>query len=248
MTNSTRLALVTGASRGIGKAIAIELAARGFTVIFTYKTNKDLAEELVIHLKEISGNEHEGICCDMMDGNSVKAMFRRIHATHGAIEVLVNNVGSTGQKKLFLMTPAEEWQDTFFYNLNPVLTATRCCLQKMIVNKKGTIINIGSVSAKGGTPGSTAYSASKAALIAFGKALQRELGSAGIKILCVSPGIIATDLIKDAGDSFIKSRVRSSPLKRMGRPDEVASLVGYLADSSPELLGGQNIWIDGLQA
>jgi 3-oxoacyl-[acyl-carrier protein] reductase len=247
MTDSSRLALVTGASRGIGKAIAIELAARGFTVLFTYLNNKDMAEELVTHLKSLSCNEHEAFCCDMMNSDHVRAMFRKIHTSRGAIRVLVNNVGSTGSKKLFLMTPEEEWQDTFFYNLTPMLTATRCCLQKMIVNKKGTIINIGSVSAKGGTPGSTAYSASKAALIAFSKALQREMGGAGIKIICVSPGIIATDLVKEAGESFIRNRVESSPLKRMGRPEEVASLVGYLADESPELLGGQNIWIDGLQ-
>lgn len=247
MTYHSRVALVTGASRGIGKAIALRLAAQGFTVLFTYLNSRNLAEELETHLKTLSGNDHKGFCCDMMDHGKVKLLFRDIHANYGAIDVLVNNVGATGQKKFFMMTGEDEWCEIFDHNLKPVLTATRCCLQKMIVKKKGTIINIASLSAKGGTPGSSAYSAAKAAIIAFSKSLYRELGGAGVRIFCVSPGVIETDLIKDASQSFINGRIGNSPLKRMGRPEEVANLVTYLADSAPELLGGQNIWIDGLQ-
>ena len=145
------------------------------------------------------------------------------------------------------MTKDVDWWQIFDNNLRGVLNTTRCVLPGMIAKKKGIIINVGSLSAKEGTPGSSAYSASKAAIIAFTKCVFKEYALQGINAYSVSPGFVETDMIRQVPEVYMKYRMVKSPLRRPGHPAEVANLVSYLADDPPALLGGQDISIDGLQ-
>lgn len=242
-----KLVLVTGGSRGIGKAICIELATKGCKVLFTYMSNEAAAASTETELQAISDAGHKSFKCNMSDVKEVEALFKLIHKEYGKVEVLVNNAGITGDAKLFILGKDQDWWQVFNNNLQGVLNTSRCVLPGMIARKKGTIINIGSLSAKEGTPGSSAYSASKAAIIAFTKCLFREYGFQGVNTYSVSPGYVETEMIKDLPDAFLKYRIVKTPLRRTGKPEEVANLVAYLVDSPPALLGGQDIPIDGLQ-
>lgn len=242
-----KLALVTGGSRGIGRAICTLLARKGMTVCFTYLSNSSRAGETLKELKEISDKPHAAWPCDMADIHAVKHFFTNLKKEYGLVDVLVNNAGILGEKKFFLMTSDEDWWEVMNTNMRSVTHSTRMVLGGMVARRSGTIINIASLSAKGGTPGSSAYSASKAAIIAFSKSLYREVGHSGVKIFTVSPGVIETDMTVAATDAFLNSRLGNSPLKRLGRPDEVAELVGYLANGAPALMAGQDIGIDGMQ-
>lgn len=242
-----KLVLVTGGSRGIGHAICTALAGKGYTVLFTYMSNEEAARRTEAELAAVSPAGHKGYRCDMADEKAVGTLFRQIHKEYGKVEVLVNNAGITGDPKLFIMLKDEDWWQIFDNNLRGVLNTTRFVLPGMIARKKGIIINVGSLSAKEGTPGSSAYSASKAAIIAFTKCVFKEHALQGINTYSVSPGFVETDMIKQVPEVYMKYRMVKSPLRRPGQPAEIANLVSYLADDPPALLGGQDISIDGLQ-
>jgi 3-oxoacyl-[acyl-carrier protein] reductase len=245
--NKGKLVLVTGGSRGIGKAICLELASIGCTVLFTYISNDAAAEETQGELRSVNNAPHKAYKCNMSDAATVGLLFKEIHKEYGKVEVLINNAGITGDAKLFIMTKDQDWWQIFDNNMQSVLNTVRYVLPGMISRKNGIIINIGSLSAKEGTPGSSAYSASKAAIIAFTKCLFKEYAMQGIQTYSVSPGFVSTDMIKDVPEVYMRYRMVKSPLRRPGKPEEIASLVAYLADSPPALLGGQDISIDGLQ-
>lgn len=247
MEHKNKIALVTGGSRGIGKAICLDLAARGFSVTFTYIRSGQEAEVVLGQMNALSDLGHAAYKCDMSSWEEVQALFKVLKEHDRLPEVLVNNAGITGDKKLFLMTSQEDWWRVFEHNVNNILHTTRLTLPGMVRKKEGVIINISSLSAKKGTPGSSAYAASKAALIAFTKSLFKEVGGYGIKFFTVSPGMVMTDMVMGASPDFFKDRLINSPLKRLGEASEVANLVGYLASDAPLFLGGQEIGIDGLQ-
>lgn len=242
-----KLVLVTGGSRGIGKAICLELAGKGNIILFTYLSNEEAAKATEAELQAISEFGHKGFKCDMADKEAVQQLFKQIHKDFGKVEVLVNNAGITGNVKLFMMTSDTDWWSIFNNNFQSVLNAVRFVLPGMISKKDGVIINMGSLSGKDGTPGSSAYSSSKAAIITFTKCLFQEHAQHGIKAFCVSPGFVETDMIKDVPEPYIKYRMVKTPLRRPGTTAEIANLVAYLAGSPPALLGGQDISIDGLQ-
>jgi NAD(P)-dependent dehydrogenase (short-subunit alcohol dehydrogenase family) len=243
---NAKLALVTGGAKGIGRSICLELARRGLTVIFTYRTSSTAAEALVEELNGLNEAPHAAFKCNMMEAESVVELFKTIKERYGAVNVLVNNAGIAGANRLFSMSKPAEWDYIFNNNLQSVLNTCRSAIPAMIKAKHGIIINITSISAENGTPGSSAYSASKAAIISFTKSLFRELAMCGLVTFSVSPGLVDTDMAKDAS-LLLERRIAISPLKRMGRPEEVASLVGYLATEAPAYLGGREISMDGLQ-
>jgi 3-oxoacyl-[acyl-carrier protein] reductase len=246
MESSGKIALVTGGAKGIGRGICLELAKRGLTVLFTYRSSSVAADQLVEELNTLYPGTHAAFKCDGMQPESVVDLFRTIKSQYGGVSVLVNNAGIAGANRLFSMSKPAEWDYIFNNNLQSVLNTCRSALPSMIKAKHGIIINITSISAENGTPGSSAYSASKAAIISFTKSLFRELAMCGIVTFSVSPGLVDTDMAKDAS-LLLERRIAISPLKRMGRPEEVASLVGYLATEAPAYLGGREISIDGLQ-
>ncbi len=240
-----RTALITGGTRGIGRHTCLKLAERGYQTIITYRSSKALAEELRQEIQENGWIAPHIYQCDMTDFKQVNQVIKAIKKEFGKLEVLINNAGVLGNSKPFLMTGDEEWWFTLNTNVACVVNSCRAALPLMIARKGGNIINITSLSGQRGNPGQSAYSASKAAIVAFSKALHKEMGSLGIRINCISPGLIETDMTKDLKPGYFKQRLANSPLKRMGKPEEVANLIAYMADEAPQYLIGQEITIDG---
>ena len=240
-----KVALVTGGSRGIGRCITQQLAQIGYEVIFTYKSNELMANELQQEILVSYGVKPLAVCCDMSDEAAVASLFKTIKKEYQQLNVVVNNAGILGISKPFLFTSNEEWWKVVQTNIASVVNTCRKAVPLMINQKKGTIINITSVSGQKGNPGQSAYSASKAAIVSFSKALTKEVSRFGITINCVSPGLIETDMTKDLNADYFSNRISKSPLKRMGRSEEVANLVAYLASNAPAYMLGQEITIDG---
>ncbi|MEL7161505.1 MAG: 3-oxoacyl-ACP reductase FabG [Bacteroidota bacterium] len=238
-------ALVSGGTRGIGRHTCLQLAEKGYRVIFTYRSSEAMAHELVTEMLEKGYPVPYAHQCDMTDANAVKALVKDIRREHGEISVLVNNAGILGGSKLFVMTSDAEFWKVLNTNVACVMNTCRAVLPSMMKQKRGNIINVTSISGKNGNPGQAAYAASKAAIVAFSKTVHREMGSFGVNINCISPGLIRTDMTKDINPEFREKRLAKSPLKRMGEPEEVANLITYLATAAPAYLIGQEITIDG---
>jgi NAD(P)-dependent dehydrogenase (short-subunit alcohol dehydrogenase family) len=242
-TEQCKVALVTGGSRGIGRATCLRLAEEGFAVAINYRTDERAAAE-VGEVIERSGRPAVTIRADVGNPNEVAAMFRRLDEQFGRIDVLVNNAGIRNDR-LFLMAAPEAWWQVVQTNLGSVVNCCRAALARMISQGRGTIINVTSISGQRGTPGQTAYSASKAAIVGFSKALAREVGRYGITINCVSPGLIDTEMVSNMKPDVVRRHVESLPVSRTGRPEEVAEVIGFLAVRGPGYLFGQVITIDG---
>ncbi|MEM1134449.1 MAG: 3-oxoacyl-ACP reductase family protein [Bacteroidota bacterium] len=240
-----KIALVTGGTRGIGRAITIELAQQGYRVIFTYFSKSELAESLVQEIAEKHLPTALALKCDMSDSKAVEALLKDIKKQYPKIDVVVNNAGILGHSRPFLFTTDDEWWKVVKTNVASVVNTCRYVLPMMIKQKRGNIINITSLSGQKGNPGQSAYSASKAAIVSFSKALTKEVARSGIIINCVSPGLIETDMTSNLNNVYFQERMSKSPLKRMGTSLEVANLVGYLANSAPPYIVGQEITIDG---
>jgi len=214
-------------------------------VLFTYKSNQEMAEELVREMEALGYLSPLIFQCDMTHTEQVNHLVKYIKKEVGIIDVLINNAGVLGNSKPFLMTPDQEWWYTLNTNVACVVNTCRAVLPMMISKRKGVIVNLTSLSGQKGNPGQSAYSASKAAIVSFSKALHKEIGPLGIKINCISPGLIETDMTKDISPAYFQARLANSPLKRMGKPEEVANLIAYMADEAPSYLIGQEITIDG---
>lgn len=243
MAHEGRIALVTGASRGIGAAIACRLAQAGFRVIVNHRASAEAAEEVVRLIRE-SGGQAEVEQADVTDLTAVRAMITRIRSRHGRLDVLVNNAGRSEDGLLLLQSP-ESWWAVVRDNLSSVVNCSRAALPLLLEQKGGAIVNISSVSGLRGVEGQTAYCAAKAAVIGFTRALAKELASKGLAINCVAPGPIDTELYRKVTRAKAAARLAQLPLGRLGRSDEVAEVVALLAEGRATFVHGQTFAVDG---
>ena len=237
------IALVTGASRGIGRAIAEALLAQGAAVAGTATTDagaERIAAELAGH-----GRRVLGLRLDVTDSASVEATLGGIADTFGgAPGILVNNAGITRDNLLMRMKDAE-WDDVIDTNLTSVYRLCKACLRPMTKARKGRIINIASVVGACGNAGQTNYAAAKAGMIGFSKSLAREVGSRGITVNCVAPGFIDTDMTRELSDEQRGALLGSIPLGRLGQPAEIASVVAFLASPAAAYMTGETLHVNG---
>ncbi len=237
-----RVAVVTGASRGIGRAIAVALAAEGAKIAVNYSSNSTAADQLVEEITA-AGGEATAIQADISNVDSVDALIKTVTDQWGRIDILVNNAGIT-RDTLLLRMKLEDWQAVIDTNLTGVFLCTRAVSKLMLKQKSGRIINIASVAGQMGNPGQANYSAAKAGVIGFTKTVAKELASRGITVNAVAPGFISTDMTKDlkGGEEILKF----IPLARYGEPEEVAGVVRFLAaDPAAAYITGQTINVDG---
>tara|TARA_B100000683_G_scaffold258001_1_gene280176 strand:- start:410 stop:1150 length:741 start_codon:yes stop_codon:yes gene_type:complete len=239
-STESRVALVTGATRGIGKAIAQELARAGHTVIGT-ATSDAGAETITSHLSEWGGT---GIRLDVSDSEAVKAAISEITEEYGAPTILVNNAGIT-RDNLMMRMKDEEWADVIGTNLNPLFTVSKACLRGMTKARWGRIINISSVVGQMGNAGQANYAASKAGAEGMSRAMAKELGSRAVTVNCVAPGFIDTDMTKVLTDDQKSLMLGQIPLGRLGEPEEIAKVVAFLASDSGAYITGETIHVNG---
>ncbi|NNM58570.1 MAG: 3-oxoacyl-ACP reductase FabG [Legionellales bacterium] len=237
-----KTALVTGATRGIGKAIALQLGKLGATVIGT-ATTENGAESITEYLKS-NNIKGSGIVLDVTDAKMAEAAMDHIEQHYGIVQILVNNAGIT-RDNLMLRMKEEEWQSIIDTNLTAVYRLCRLGLRNMMKARWGRIINIGSVSAYIGNPGQANYAAAKAGLSGFSKSLASEIASRNITVNVVAPGFIDTDMtrsIPEAQQTLLNERI---PMGRVGRPDEVAAVVCFLALPAASYITGETIHVNG---
>ena len=237
----SKVAIVTGSSQGIGRAIAIELANLGLKVVVNYANSKAAAEEVV---KDIIRNGGEAIAVQANIANleDVKKLIDNTLNKFGRIDILVNNAGIT-RDKLLLRMKLDDWQTIIDLNLTGVFLCTQAVIKTMLKQKNGRIINVSSIVGEVGNPGQANYSAAKAGILGFTKSVAKEVASRGITVNAIAPGFIETNMTKDLEKENV---LQSIPLKRLGTPEEVAGLTRFLAvDPSAAYITGQVINIDG---
>jgi 3-oxoacyl-[acyl-carrier protein] reductase len=238
---SDRVAIITGASRGIGRAVALALAAEGAKVVVNYASSSDAAQQVVTAITDAGGSAI-ALQADVSKLEQVDALFNETLEKFGRVDVLVNNAGITRDTLLLRMKP-EDWQAVIDLNLTGVFLCTRAVSKVMLKQRSGRIINIASVSGQMGNPGQANYSAAKAGVIGFTKTVAKELASRGITVNAVAPGFIATDMTSDLKSEEILKYI---PLGRYGEPEEVAGMVRFLAaDSAAAYITGQVFNVDG---
>ena len=238
-----KTALVTGASRGIGAAIAMTLAENGATVIVNYNGSQDKAEEVVSEIKAAGGNA-ESYGCNVADFQACGDMIQYIIKNYKHLDILVNNAGITRDNLVMKMTE-EEFDQVLDINLKGAFHTIRHCSRYFLKQKAGKVINIASVSGILGNPGQANYSASKAGVIGLTKSVARELASRQIQVNAVAPGFIATDMTSAMTEEAKKKLEEMIPFKRIGNPKEVADAVLFLASSHADYITGQVLSVDG---
>ncbi|MGD8956270.1 MAG: 3-oxoacyl-ACP reductase FabG [Chromatiaceae bacterium] len=236
------IALVTGASRGIGAAIADQLGQQGATVVGTATTDAG-AEAISRRLSE-AGIKGQGMRLDVSDDASVEAVIAAIGEAYGPVTILINNAGIT-RDNLLMRMKTDEWDKVIDTNLSSVYRLSKACLRAMMKARTGRIINIASVVGTSGNPGQTNYSAAKAGMLGFTKSLAQEVGSRGITVNAVAPGFIDTDMTRDLPDAQRDTLLRHIPLGRLGRPEEIASVVAFLASDAAAYMTGETIHVNG---
>lgn len=240
MSLQGEVALVTGASRGIGKAIAEQLAALGATVIGTATTEQG-AEKISEYLQASGG---QGMMLDVSDKESIKSVLQAITDQFGAVSILVNNAGIT-RDNLLMMMKDKQWDDIINTNLTSVFHLSKSVLRPMMKARKGRIINIASVVGLTGNPGQTNYAAAKAGLIGFSKSLAREIGSRNITVNTVAPGFIDTDMTRELPEEQREALIKQIPLNRLGDPADIAHAVCFLASPEAGYITGETINVNG---
>ena len=237
-----RIALVTGASRGIGQAIADALGDDGYIVIGT-ATSDGGAEAISSHFGE-KGIQGEGMKLDVTDPESVDAVVKAINDKYGTPTILVNNAGIT-RDNLLMRMKEDEWQAIMDTNLTSVYRVSKACLRGMMKAKFGRIINIASVVGASGNAGQTNYSAAKAGIFGFTKSLAQEVGSRGITVNSVAPGFIDTDMTRDLPEEQRQALLSAIPLARLGQPAEIAAVVAFLASDGAAYVTGETLHVNG---
>ena len=237
-----KIALVTGASRGIGKAIAMELAERGATVIVNYSGSEEKAQQTVSEIKK-NGGEAVAVKCDVADFAACEKLAKDVIGRYGRLDILVNNAGIT-RDGLIMKMSEQDFDSVMDTNLKGTYNMIRHFSRWFLKQKSGRIINIASVSGVIGSAGQANYSASKAGVIGLTRAVARELSGRGICINAVAPGFIDTDMTRQMSEDAKKGIEAMIPMGHMGRPEDVARLVGFLADEA-EYITGQVICVDG---
>jgi 3-oxoacyl-[acyl-carrier protein] reductase len=238
-----KVALVTGGSRGIGRAIALDLAQRGARVVVNYHQNEKAAAEVVTAI-QADGGEAVAVQADVGDFEQAKELITTTLDTFGQIDILVNNAGTTRDQLLMLMKE-DDWDTVVRINLKGVFNCCKAAARSMMRKRQGRIINVSSVSGIAGQGGQTNYAASKAGVIGFTKSLAKELGPRGITVNCVAPGFIPTDLTADLPDDIRQQAIELTPLRRMGRPEEIAYAVAFLASDEAAFITGEVLTVDG---
>ena len=241
-SENTKLALVTGASRGIGKAIAIELASIGLKVIGTATTSEG-ATRISSYLNgmKIPGM---GMKVDVADDSSVESLFLDINKEFGSPTVLINNAGIT-RDNLLMRMKLDEWHGVVDTNLNSMFRVTKLCLKGMTKARWGRIINISSVVGASGNAGQTNYAASKAGIEGFTRSLAKEIGSRGVTVNSVAPGFIDTDMTSSLAETQVDSLLAQIPLRRLGTPQEIAAVVRFLVSEKSNYITGETIHVNG---
>ncbi len=242
MTLNGEIALVTGASRGIGQAIALELARRGARVIGT-ATSDDGAAKITGYLREqnLTGR---GMALDVTKPESVTALLQDIEKAEGVVSILVNNAGIT-RDNLMLRMGEEEWGAIIDTNLTSVFRVSKACLKGMVKARKGRIISISSVVGATGNPGQANYAAAKAGIVGFTKALAREIGSRHITVNAVAPGFIDTDMTRALPEAAREALLKQIPLGRLGSPEDIAQAVAFLASPQAAYITGSTLHVNG---
>jgi len=238
-----QVAIVTGGTKGIGRAISLLFAEQGAKVVASFSSDVEAAENLKKEAKSggLSVAPHKA---DMTMSDQVKAMVEETFAQYGKIDILVNNVGLVRDNFLMLMSD-EDWESLLRANLTSVFYCSRVVIRKMIPQRKGKIINISSISGILGTPGQANYAATKGGMISFTKSLARELGPFNIHVNAVAPGLIESEVVSKMPKEKLEVIVKSSSLGRVGKPEEVAQAVLFLASENSNYITGQTIVVDG---
>jgi 3-oxoacyl-[acyl-carrier protein] reductase len=236
------IALVTGASRGIGEAIAAGLGERGATVIGT-ATSESGAAAITARFAE-AGIKGQGMVLNVTDPASIDTLLKAIAEGFGAPSILINNAGITRDNLLMRMKD-EEWDSILDTNLTSIYRLSKACLRSMMKARKGRIISIGSVVGSTGNAGQTNYAAAKAGMIGFTKSLAREVGSRGITVNAVAPGFIDTDMTRELPEEQHKKLLSEIPLARLGAPKEIANAVVFLASSAADYITGETLHVNG---
>ncbi len=237
-----KVALITGASRGIGRAIALQLASDGFTVVGTATTQAG-ADGITAALAEMQATG-KGRVLDVNDAGQVSAVVAAIGEEFGSPQVLVNNAGITRDNLLMRMKD-EEWEAIIDTNLTSVFRLTKACLRGMMKARWGRIVNIGSVVGSTGNPGQANYAAAKAGMLGFTKSLAKEVGSRGITVNTVAPGFIDTDMTRDLPQAQREALLEAIPLGRLGEAEEIAHAVSFLCSDKAAYITGETLHVNG---
>ena len=242
MSIEGKVALVTGATRGIGKAIAEDLGRQGAVVVGTATSDKGAAA--ISEYLEAAGIKGTGMVLNVADAESVDAVIKAIQADFGNVEILVNNAGITRDNILMRMKE-DEWADVLNPNLTSVYRLVKGCLRGMTKARWGRIISVSSVVASMGNAGQANYAAAKSGMEGFTRALAREVGSRNITVNCVAPGFIDTDMTSGLADEHKENLKAQIPMNRLGQPEEIAAVVGFLAGQGGAYVTGESIQVNG---
>jgi 3-oxoacyl-[acyl-carrier protein] reductase len=238
-----KVAIVTGGTKGIGRAICFLFAEQGAKVVANFSTDTEAAENLKKEAQS-RGLSLGLFKADVTKSDQVKAMVEETFSQYGKIDILVNNVGLVRDNFLMLMSD-EDWESLLRANLTSLFYCSRIVIRKMIPQRKGKIINIASISGMMGTPGQVNYAATKGGMISFTKSLARELGSFNIHVNAVAPGLIESEVVSKMPKEKVETIIKSSSLGRIGKPEEVAQAVLFLASEHSNYITGQTIVVDG---
>lgn len=246
MKNGKSVALVTGGSRGIGRAISLELARRGYFVVINYLNNREKAEATLSELQSLGG-EGSLAAADVTKADEVQAMFKNLFAAHRRLDVLVNNAGVT-RDEMFMMMSAANWNRVLDTNMNAVFHCSKAAIRFMTAQKSGVIINIGSGSGLSPRVGQVNYSTTKSGILGFTRSLAREVAGHGVRVLTVAPGFTKTEMADSVSTQAAAESLRMIPMNRWGMPEEIAKVVGFAASPDASYLTGMTFVVDGGRA
>lgn len=238
-----KVALVTGGSRGIGRAIALEFSERGAAVVVNYNKSSEAAEEVVKQIQS-AGGKAAAFQADVSDFKQAEALVKFAIDTFGDLSILVNNAGITRDQLIMLM-PESDWDAVINTNLKSTFNCSKAAVKHMMRKRVGRIINIASVAGQMGNPGQTNYSASKGGQIAFTKALAREVAARNITVNAIAPGFVDTEILDAMTPETLEAALKMVPLARKGKPEEVAFTAAFLASDGAAYITGQTIGVDG---
>ncbi|HEY4622544.1 MAG TPA: 3-oxoacyl-[acyl-carrier-protein] reductase [Solibacillus sp.] len=238
-----KCAIVTGASRGIGRAIALELASQGARVVVNYSGSVEKANQVVEEI-QANGGEAIAVQADVANGESVQQLMQTALETYGSIDILVNNAGITRDNLLMRMKD-DEWDDVINTNLKGVFLCTKAVTRQMMKQRAGRIINISSIVGVAGNPGQANYVAAKAGVIGLTKTTAQELASRNILVNAIAPGFITTEMTDGLPEDLKQAMLKQIPLAKLGQPEDIAKAVTFFASDSANYITGQTLQIDG---